>query len=166
MNWLLDPWIWHWGIVPKRQFTFRNIPEVGRSILYLGGSLKSRNFCIFLFNDALLNGIIQHQIRRCHCIVNWLRTWMEAAAAWCKMEQIVKTRECHRDSQWRVSNRAPPKCKSAALALSLFHWRHFCLPSEWRSMHCLRCLCVDVKDEHRNATCSRASCDCSRLTGV
>jgi hypothetical protein len=30
----------------------------------------------------------------------------------------------------------------------------------------LACFCVDVNDEHRNATCSRKSCDCSQLTGV
>jgi len=28
------------------------------------------------------------------------------------------------------------------------------------------CLCVDVKDEHRDALCSSISCDCSQLTGV
>jgi hypothetical protein len=55
MNSLLDPWRWHREVVPKRRFTFLNVPEEGRSIVQGGASLNSRNFFSFYLTTNLVN---------------------------------------------------------------------------------------------------------------
>ena len=137
-------------------------------LFYTSVEAWSHEILVFFYlTTHLINEIIQHQIRGCQFIVNWLRRGWKLPrlnVRWSKSlkpgnaigiaSEPVKSFEPS-TSQMQVSSVNPePTALPPAVRLTL------------DALSSLVCVCVDVKDEHSNGTCSRASCDCSHLTGV